>query len=114
MNLWNLSSHLQASPNLPRKLILTCNLSPGDIVMMTAAVRDLHLAHPGTFVTDVRTPAMQLWENNPFLTPLSEDEPGVQVIPMHYDLIHDSNEGAHHFIHGYARHLEEVLGLRIP
>jgi hypothetical protein len=82
--------------------------------MMTAAVRDLHLAHPGQFVTDVRTPARQLWENNPYLTPLSEDDPDVQVVPMHYDLIHDSNEGAHHFIHGYARHLEAVLGLRVP
>jgi hypothetical protein len=81
---------------------------------MTAAVRDLHLAHPGRFVTDVRTPAMQLWENNPYLTPVSDDEPGVQVVPMEYDLIHESNEGAHHFIHGYARHLEKVLGLRIP
>jgi hypothetical protein len=95
-------------------LILTSNLSPGDVVMLTAAVRDLHLAHPGRFVTDVRTPAMELWENNPYLTPLSEDEPGVQILPMHYDLIHDSNEGPNHFIHGYARHLEDVLGLRIP
>lgn len=97
-----------------RKLILSCNLSPGDIVMMTAAVRDLHLAHPGKFATDVRTPAGQLWENNPYLTPLSDDDPGVEIIPMRYDLIHQSNEGAHHFIHGYVRHLEEVLGLRIP
>lgn len=99
---------------MPQKLILTCSLSPGDIVMMTAAVRDLHLAHPGAFLTDVRTTARQLWENNPYLTPLSEEDPEVRVIPMHYDLIHQSNEGAHHFIHGYVRHLEEALGLRIP
>ncbi len=99
---------------MPRKLILTCGLSPGDIVMMTAAVRDLHLAHPGAFLTDVRTSAGQLWENNLYLTRLSEDDPDVERIPMRYDLIHESNEGAHHFIHGYLRHLEEVLGLRIP
>jgi ADP-heptose:LPS heptosyltransferase len=103
-----------SEPALPRKLILTCDLSPGDVVMMTAAVRDLHLAHPGQFLTDVRTSAMELWENNPHLTPLSEDEPGVEIVPMRYDLIHDSNEGAHHFIHGYVRHLEDVLGLCIP
>ncbi|HVK08972.1 MAG TPA: glycosyltransferase family 9 protein [Gemmataceae bacterium] len=98
----------------PRKLILTCDLSPGDVVMLTAAVRDLHLAHPGAFVTDVRTPAGQLWENNPWVTPLSDEDPDVTVLPMHYDLIHTSNEGAYHFIHGYVRHLEEALGLRIP
>jgi hypothetical protein len=99
---------------LVRKLILTCDLSPGDIVMMTAAVRDLHLAHPGKFATDVRTTAGQLWDNNPYLTPLSERDRGVKLVPMHYDLIHESNEGAHHFIHGFARHLEKVLGVRIP
>jgi hypothetical protein len=99
---------------MPRKLILTCSLSPGDIVMMTAALRDLHQAYPGMFVTDVRTPAGELWENNPHVTPLDEDDPAVEVLPMRYDLIHQSNEGAYHFIHGYVRHLEENLGLRIP
>src|SRR5207253_2486323 len=72
--------------DMPRRLILTCSLSPGDIVMMTAALRDLHLAHPGEFQTDVRTSAGQLWENNPYLTRLSEDDPGVEVVPMRYDL----------------------------
>ena len=99
---------------MPRKLILTCPLSPGDVVMLTAAVRDLHLAHPGAFVTDVRTPAGQLWENNPYLTPLADGDPEAEVVPMRYDLIHESNEGAHHYIHGYARHLEAVLGVRVP
>ncbi len=99
---------------MPHDLILSCNLSPGDVVMMTAAVRDLHLAYPGQFRTDVRTPAPAIWENNPFITPLSEEAPGVEVIEMKYDLINESNEGAYHFIHGYVRHLEETLGLRIP
>src|SRR5260370_30687921 len=99
---------------MPRKLILTCGLSPGDVVMMTAAVRDLHVAHPGVFLTDVRTSAGQLWENNPYLTQLSDDDPEVERVPMRYDLIHESNEGAHHFIHGFVRHLEHKLGLRNP
>ena len=38
-----------------RKLILRNFQSPGDIVMLTAAVRDIHRAHPGEFLTDVRT-----------------------------------------------------------
>jgi Glycosyltransferase family 9 (heptosyltransferase) len=99
---------------IPRDLILTCELSPGDIVMMTAAVRDLHLAHPGRFRTDVRTSAGAIWENNPHITPLDEADPAVTAIAMHYDLIHQSNEGAYHFIHGYVRHLEQELGLSIP
>src|SRR3954471_6928101 len=91
--------------DMERDLILTCDQSPGDVVMMTAAVRDLHLAHPGRFRTDVRTTASALWENNPHLTPLSEDEPGVEVILMRYDLINQSNQGPYHFIHGYRKHL---------
>ena len=39
------------------RLILKSFQSPGDIVMLTAAVRDLHAAYPGRFQTDVRTSA---------------------------------------------------------
>ena len=49
------------------KLILLNFQSPGDIVMLTAAVRDLHQCCPGQFLTDVRTPCPSLWENNPHL-----------------------------------------------
>jgi hypothetical protein len=98
----------------PRDLILTCNLSPGDVVMLTAAVRDLHLAYPGRYRTDVRTTAQAIWENNPYITPLDEYDPSVRTIAMRYDLIHQSNSGPYHFIHGYVRHLEEELGLKIP
>ena len=38
-----------------KKLILKCSLSSGDIVMLTAAVRDLHYWYPGQFQTDLRT-----------------------------------------------------------
>ena len=86
----------------PRKLILKSFQSPGDIVMLTAAVRDLHLAHPGSFKTDVRTPAPALWENNPHLTPLQENDSQVQVLDMHYPLVHESNQRPYHFIHGYG------------
>lgn len=58
---------------MARKIILKSFLSPGDVVMLTAAVRDLHLNNPGVFETDVRTTAMPLWDHNPFLTALSED-----------------------------------------
>jgi ADP-heptose:LPS heptosyltransferase len=97
-----------------RKLILKSLLSPGDIVMLTATVRDLHRAHPGRFVTDVRTTAPALWEHNPWLTPLDDNDPDARIIEMHYPLVHQSNTTAHHFIHGYTQHLENELGLRIP
>lgn len=97
-----------------QKLILKCPLSPGDVVMLTAAVRDLHRAHPGRFLTDVRTTAPQLWQNNPYVTPLDDNDPTVRVIEMHYPLIHSSNLVPYHFIHGYVQFLEQELGVGIP
>lgn len=40
-----------------RKLILKNHQSPGDVMMLTAAVRDLHACQPGKFLTDVRMPS---------------------------------------------------------
>lgn len=97
-----------------RHLILTNHQCPGDILMLTAAVRDLHRANPGEFLTDVRTSAAELWAHNPFLTPLDEYAPGVERIEMHYPAIHQSNQRPYHFIHGFAQYLEAQLGLRIP
>ena len=96
------------------KLILKSFQSPGDVLMLTAAVRDLHQAHPGQFQTDVRTSADALWQNNPYLTRLQEGAPGVRTLDMHYPLIHQSNQRPYHFIHGYVQYLEQQLNLRIP
>jgi hypothetical protein len=73
------------------------------------------LAHPGKFRVDVRTTAMDLWQNNPYLDDTIDDEdPEVRHIEMHYDSIHQSNLSGLHFIYGFHRHLEQVLGLQIP
>lgn len=97
----------------PIKLILRNFQSPGDIVMMTAALRDLHKTYPGWFLTDVRTSCPAIFENNPYITPLSDDDLEVIQIQASYDLIHRSNSGAYHFIHGFIMDLEERLGIRI-
>ncbi len=95
------------------KLILRNFQSPGDIVMLTAAVRDLHLCCPGSWLVDVRTSCPQLWERNPYLTPLDEDDPDVETIDCHYPLIHRSNHAPYHFIHGFIEFLNERLGLNV-
>lgn len=99
---------------MTEKRILRNFQSPGDIVMLTAAVRDLHRAYPGRFLTDVRTSASALWENNPHITPLDEHDRDVATIDLHYPLIHQSNFRPFHFIHGFIQYLEEQLGVRIP
>jgi ADP-heptose:LPS heptosyltransferase len=88
-------------------------LSPGDVVMLTAAIRDLHLAYPGRFLTDLRTSCPELWENNPHVTPLDENGSGVRSMTCHYPLIQRSNQAPYHFLHGFIEFLSDELGLRI-
>src|SRR5882672_5171211 len=75
-----------------QKLILVNHQSPGDVVMLTAAVRDLDRCHPNRFLTDVHTGSPELWENNPHLTPLDIDDPDARVLECHYPLVHLANE----------------------
>jgi len=96
-----------------KQWILRLFLSAGDVLMLTAALRDLHRACPEQFKTDVRTPFPQLWENNPHIAPLTEGAPGVESIDCHYPLIHHSNSIPYHFIHGFAEFLTERAGTQI-
>ena len=96
-----------------RRLILRNSQSPGDIVMLTAAVRDLHRTYPGDFITDVRTPCPDLWRTNPYIRRLSEQAPAVEIIDCHYPLIHESNQGPWHFLHGFIDFLNRKLSLAI-
>jgi len=97
-----------------RKLILRNFQSPGDLVVLTLVLALLHRAFPGQFLTDVRTSAPAIWENNPWITPLSESDPGVEIIDMHYPLIHQSNQRPYHFLHAFVQYLETRLNLTIP
>jgi ADP-heptose:LPS heptosyltransferase len=96
-----------------RRIILTNSLSPGDVLMLTAAVRDLHLSCPGRFQTDILTPCPALWENNPYITQLRDRSRGVERIECHYPLIHQSNHLPYHFIHGFRLFLSKRLGVEI-
>jgi ADP-heptose:LPS heptosyltransferase len=96
----------------PRKIIFRNFQSPGDIIMLSSAVRDLKLSHKDILI-DVRTACGAIWENNPHLTKFNENDEGVEIIKTEYPLIHTSNEGQHHFIHGFRKDMEDRLGLEI-
>jgi ADP-heptose:LPS heptosyltransferase len=96
-----------------RKLILKNFQSPGDIVMLTAAVRDLHKCYSNHFITDVRTSCPHLWENNPYITALDEADPKVTVLQCEYPLVHQSNHLPVHFIQGFIDFLNQKLKLQI-
>lgn len=97
----------------PKKIILRNGQSPGDIVMMTALVRDIHKCYPGKFITDVQTSCKELWENNPYITPLNKKDKDVAEIRCEYPLIHNSNSKPYHFIHGFIEDFNNKMGVQI-
>src|ERR1043166_771294 len=96
-----------------RKLALKCGLALGDIVMLTAAVRDLHHWYRGQFATDVRTPFPELWEQNPHITSLADDDPDVEHLDCSYPLINGCNQTPYHCLHGFIAFLNDRLNLSI-
>lgn len=111
----------EAPKGTAKRLILRNRLAPGDILVMTAAIRSLHKAYPGAFITDVESPVPEIFQHNPYITSLNGDG---QVVDMHYPLISDHHVRGHHnpgagvsgrhFSDGHRKFLEEVLELEIP
>ncbi len=93
----------------PESLILSCRLSPGDVLTLTAAVESLHATYPQRYLTDVRTPCPEIWQNNPHHTPMADD--AGRMLELHYPSIHHSNRAPHAFLAGYTSHLGELLGV---
>ena len=118
---------------IPEKLLLINRLSPGDILVMTNAIRDLHLAYPNTKI-DVRTPCPAIFNNNPHITKLQYNEAeycnintwfasnqgktkmlgDIMCVDMQYPLIHSSGARGAHFAEGHREFLEDTLKVKIP
>ena len=102
--------------NSKKKVIFDCRgegSCPGDLLMLTAAIRDLHYSHPGKYLTNVITEHDHIWENNPYIFPLQETSRGAVVTEVHYPLIHQSCQGQYHFIHGFRKEIEKRLKINI-
>lgn len=94
----------------PKKLMLFSKLCPGDILTLTAAVESLHSTYPGEFLTDVRTTCREIWNENPHLTQIADDDSEARRIECQYPAINHSNQRAVCFLSGYTSHLGEKLG----
>jgi ADP-heptose:LPS heptosyltransferase len=95
-----------------RKIILRQSQSPGDILTMTRAVADLKSTYP-EYDIDVRSPCPEIWENNPHLTRLEDNDPEVETYSITYDEIHQSGITGEHFQDAFRHDIETKLGVRI-
>ena len=97
----------------PVKIIIHQMQAPGDILMLTAAIRDLHLAYPDKFLTDVRTSTDALFENSPYITKLNPADPDVHIMRAEYPMIGECNTTPFHFVEAFHEYFEMVLGLPV-
>ena len=100
-------------------LLLTNYQAPGDLLMLSAAIRDLHLAYPGRFRTEVRCSHPQIFQNSPYnqAVPRHTAHTTCRELEMHYPLLDRSRtavECGYHFVHGFRKYLEGQLDVTIP
>jgi ADP-heptose:LPS heptosyltransferase len=97
---------------MARKIILRQHQSPGDILTMTRAVADLKNTYP-EYEIDVRSPCPEIWENNPHLTRLDENDPEVEKYDISYDGINQSGVTGEHFTDAFRHDIEKKLDVKV-
>jgi len=106
------------------KLVLRHRRAPGDIICLTALVRDIKVAYPNS-VLDLDSTCMELWDNNPHIssTPLwnhNTKDPkitvaGTRFVNCNYGQgIKDQKRETVHFVSYFHRDFEQKTGLRVP
>lgn len=95
------------------QLIFKQMQSPGDLLMLTVAIRDLHLTYPGWFETDVISCYPEIFFNNPFIIHLPKDQ-GIEIIDLDYGpYLHKLRRKGLHFSDCFIYMLNEKLKLNI-
>lgn len=101
----------------PERILLTHQRSPGDIVCMTAAVRDLALSHPGRFAIHIKSECPELWEHNPHLTGNwhTQSPTGMRRIRVCCQpQLNIANTTRLHYVTAFHRAMSTALDLKIP
>ena len=106
---------------MERKIVLRQAQSPGDIVVLTGAVRDLKKAFPDYKIM-VDTTCMDIWNNNPYITFIAPKEK-CETFYIDYDRMYtkdkdyinlmDGNCGVH-FSQAYNISLRQLLKVDFP
>lgn len=98
-----------------RRFILQFKMAPGDVSMLTALVRDLKLTYGDRYEVDVRTNFNAVWRHNPHLTPMKDDDRGVEIIKMTYkDGITRAGREKIHFVTEFYRYFESKTQIHVP
>lgn len=95
------------------EVLITSDLPPGDIVVYTGALRELHEQYPERFRTAVQTTAQELWAHHPYVEPVGD---GARRVEFGYSQgnwasVHKSNQRPATFLAAACESLAIALGL---
>lgn len=93
-------------------LILHNRQAPGDALMLSCAVRDLHLGYPGEYEARVVVPAADIFLHNPYIATKQTCDLPTRVIG-YTNSITSANRRVGHFCSGFVQGLSEILGRRV-
>ena len=103
-----------------QRLIVRNNQAPGDIIVLSAALRDLEIAHPGKYAPEiwVSKGAEEVYWNNPNIARIHPgarrvDGRGATMYRAQYPLIKTCNQQRKHFINGFIEHMNSTLHTKI-
>jgi ADP-heptose:LPS heptosyltransferase len=95
------------------KLVLANIMALGDVIVLSGALRDLHLCYPERFQTGVRTYFPDLWRHNPYVASVSLDDPEARLVPCTYPAVHECNQRPVHLLDGFIEEINWYLGTAI-
>lgn len=100
-----------------KPVLLTHWHAPGDIVCMTACVRDLALSHPGRYEIHIASSCPSLWENNPYIsgvwTPRPQRKMSRYLLSCR-DALAESGRTRLHYLTAFHQNLGQQLGIHVP
>lgn len=98
---------------MPERVVVRNTQSPGDYIVLSAAIRDLHRAHPGRFEIMMDVPQPAVFLSSPYVKGFFKSQPGVKNIVGQYPAIHQSNQRKGvHFLWGFIEDLNRKLNAR--
>lgn len=93
---------------MPERLVIRNTQSPGDYVVLTAAIRDLARAHPGRYEVMMDIPQPAIFQGSPYIKGFPKT-PGIRQVVAKYPMIHKSNQLKWHFMWGFIDYLNTEL-----
>lgn len=97
-----------------RTLILRHQRAAGDILVMTAVVRDIYRAYSDIFDIGVETSFTELWNNNPYIIKLKDKRLGAAVYNLSYgDGIQKAGREPIHFLRAFHDDFEKKSGMKL-